>query len=85
MVKQVELESWETVVLLYLVTELVDDVEIKEQIEEIKKEAETNLQKFKRVNSDIRRRSSNNIRRYVTVFAGLSSCQSFTHSITHLQ
>jgi len=46
-----------------LSADLVDDQEVKEEIEKITIEAKNNLEKFKRDN-DVRRRSSHNVRRY---------------------
>ena len=50
--------------LLCFFSDLVDDVEVREQISEIRQEIKVNMERFRRANSDVKRRSSTNIRRY---------------------
>lgn len=50
-----------------MLLDLVDDQEVKNQISEIKQEVKVSVERFKRDNTDVRRRSSTNIRRYVHI------------------
>ena len=47
----------------FMLLDLVDDQDVKNQISEIKQEVKVSVERFKRDNTDVRRRSSTNIRR----------------------